>query len=60
MSCQCGRRSTPWGFYASLVLAAVCLGFVLRTAREYRAVHELRVAGDSLLTDWMAKKCVPK
>lgn len=60
MSCQCGRRRIPWGFYGALILATLCVALTVRTDKEYRAVHQIRVAGDSLLADWYAKKCVPR
>lgn len=59
--CVCGRaHGIAWGFYAALLLATVCVGFAIRSDREYRAVHQIRVAGDSLLADWYAKKCIPR
>lgn len=60
MTCQCGRRRIPWGFYASLLLAVVCVAVIVRTDKEYRQVRQIREAGDSLLDSWYAKKCVPR
>lgn len=60
MSCLCGRKRIPWGFYGALILAAVIVGMFVRTDKEYRAVHQVRQSGDSLLADWYAKKCIPR
>lgn len=62
MTCpRCQRNRYPnWFLYAALILAAVCVGVVIRVDREYRAVHQIRVAGDSLLQNWYARKCVPR
>lgn len=57
--CQSSKRPN-WTLYAALVLAAVCVAFVRRVDREYRAVHQIRVVGDSILADWSAKQCVPR
>lgn len=60
MTCLCGRKRIPWGFYAALILAAVCVASVIRNNNEYRVVHQNRQSGDSLLADWYAKKCIPR
>lgn len=58
-NCQSSKRPN-WTLYAALVLASVCVGVIVRTDKEYRAVREVRAAGDSLLANWVQKKCVPR
>lgn len=57
--CQSSRRPN-WTLYAALILAALTMGNNIRTDKEYRAVREIRLAGDSLLASWALKKCVPR
>jgi len=47
-------------FFAALILAAVCVGMTVRLDLEYRAVHQIRQTGDSLLAEWVQRKCIPQ
>lgn len=43
-----------------MLLAAVCVGVIVRTDKEYRRVRTIRQSADSILSDWILKKCVPR
>lgn len=45
---------------AEILLVVGTLVYLARTNNEYKAVHAVRVEADSMLSDWLAKKCVPK
>lgn len=57
--CQSAKHPN-WMLYAALILAALTIANNIRTDKEYRSVRAVRMEGDSLLSNWQQKKCVPR
>lgn len=57
---RCQSTRPPWWLYAVLALCALTVGVIVRTDKEYRQVRTIRMQADSILSDWVLKKCIPR